>query len=100
MPQIQIIKDWFLEKNTKTPKRLLKNRVLAQASANIEAAEGLEQLWSKFWTVEFLPEDDPKSPLMPLTALEMKSGLTDLEISKDAKLSTPGGYRPGPANWT
>lgn len=99
LPQITKIKDWFFELSNQQSKRLLKNRVLAASIHNIEPAEGLEQLWTKFWTVEFLPSTDLKSPLTQLTALELRSGLNDLKLKSDPKLQTPTGFSPPPAKW-
>lgn len=100
LPQAEKIRNWFVEMDSQQTKRMLKNRVLATVSPNIEPAEGLEQLWTKFWTIEFLPEDDLRSPMTQLTALELRSGLEDLKFTKNPKLQTPATFVPKPATWS
>lgn len=100
LPQIQKIRNWFFELDNQQSKRMLKNRVLAQIAHNIEAAEGLEQLWEKFWTVEYTPATEKYSPLVQLTALEIRSGLEDLKLAKDPKLVFPLGFVPPPPHWS
>ena len=110
MPEIKIIKRWMnhlktQKKKATTPKAGSSNRKLAADSekqkepTQIIPAAGIDQIWTKYWTLKYIPRFDKEEPKVSLTSYYEKSKLEKISFKTEPRLRASSKYIQPKAPW-
>jgi len=124
MPEIKIIKAWInhlktQKKKATTPKKKAttpnkkatipkagsSNRKLVADSekerepTQIIPAAGIDQIWTKYWTLKYIPRFDKEEPKVSLTSYYEKSKLEKISFKTEPRLRASSKYKQPKAPW-